>query len=130
MKLLKEEFLNLGYKNVLTYLNSGNVIFEVDNSDTIEITTNIKNMIKNKFNLDIPIVVIDSDRLKQIVLNSPSWWGINDGIYYHNIIFIIPPTSINEVVNKPTKNKDLELVEYSHDVIYWSYKPESYRKSL
>ena len=130
MKLLKEEFLNLGYKNVLTYLNSGNVIFEVDNSDTIEITTNIKNMIKNKFNLDIPIVVIDSDRLKQIVLNSPSWWGINDGIYYHNIIFIIPPTSINEVVNKPTKNKDLELVECSHDVIYWSYKPESYRKSL
>ena len=131
MKLLKEEFLNLGYKNVLTYLNSGNVIFEVDDSNIHDITTNIESMLKSKFNLDVPVVVIDSVRLKQIILNSPSWWGINDGIYYHNIIFVIPPTTINEVVNTlGTYNKDLELVEYSHDVIYWSYKLESYRKSL
>lgn len=88
-------------------------------------------MLKSKFNLDIPIVVIDSVGLKQIILNSPSQTGINDGIYYHNIIFVILPTTINEEVNAlGTYNKDLELVECSHDVIYWPYKLESYRKSL
>ena len=67
-------------------------------------------MLKSKINLDIPIVVIDSVGLKQIILNSPSQTGINDGIYYHNIIFVILPTTINEEVNAlGTYNKDLEL---------------------
>ena len=58
MKTLKKETENLGYHNVTTYLNSGNLIFTSDIKDKSIITNNIHNMIKDKFNLDIPVYII------------------------------------------------------------------------
>ena len=48
MSELKKEFTNLGYKEVVTYLNSGNVIFESDIKDKNVIKSNIQIMKKYK----------------------------------------------------------------------------------
>ena len=53
MSELKKEFTNLGYKEVVTYLNSGNVVFESDIKDKNVIKDIIQIMIKNIFELDI-----------------------------------------------------------------------------
>lgn len=67
MKSLKEEIELLGYKNVITYLNSGNIILESeDNENNIE--NNIYNMIVNKFKLNIPIFIIEENKLKELII--------------------------------------------------------------
>ena len=51
MSNLKKEIENIGCKNVITYLNSGNVI--LDSYDTKEVlNTKIKLILKDKFNVD------------------------------------------------------------------------------
>ena len=49
MAQLKQLFEDLDYKEVKTYLNSGNVIFSSDEDDISKITSIIEEMIKNHF---------------------------------------------------------------------------------
>ena len=66
MAELKKGFERLDYTDVKTYLNSGNVIFSNDEADTIRTTSRIEEMIKNKFSLEIPVVVISKEELEDI----------------------------------------------------------------
>ena len=52
---LKKELEENKYRNVFTYLNSGNVIFESNIDNKENIMQDIHRIIKNKFNLEIPI---------------------------------------------------------------------------
>ena len=53
MSELKKEFANLGYKEVITYLNSGNIVFDSDINNKNIIKNNIQLMIKDKLYYDI-----------------------------------------------------------------------------
>lgn len=58
MAELKKGFEEIGFAEVKTYLNSGNVIFSSDEDDMVEITNRIETMIKRQFGVDIPVFVI------------------------------------------------------------------------
>ena len=129
MNELKKEFEKNRYKNVITCLNSGNIIFEsLDNESTISKDINL--IIKNKFNIDIPIYIIKISELKELVDNKPNWFTLNDKNTYNNIIFIIPPHTYQEIYN--VLGKPNELLEQIHEYknnIFWSYKLAFYRKT-
>lgn len=128
MAELKNE-LDKKYQNVLTYLNSGNVILDSD-KDKEYVMNDIYNIIKNRFNLDIPVFVITSSELEDIFKSSPEWWGTNNKETYDNLIFIIPPTKYEEVYNMIGEPKaDIEqIIEYNNS-IFWTFDLKNYRKS-
>lgn len=71
MAELKNGFENLGYEEVKTYLNSGNVIFSSDADDIEKLTGQIETVIKDQFGLDIPVFVIAKEKLEDILHNAP-----------------------------------------------------------
>ena len=75
MSDLKVEFEGLGFTEVSTYLNSGNVVFS---SETDNAKADIEKMLTAKFALEIPVYVIEMDELNDILLHSPEWWGSDD----------------------------------------------------
>ena len=130
MSELKNKMEELGYKNVVTYLNSGNVIFESNIDDKETIMRNIYEAIKDKFNLDIPIFVMTASELQEVLNNTPEWWGTNNKEIYDNIIFIIPPTKYKEVFDTIGEPKEeIEKVKEYNNYIIWSYDLKNYRKS-
>ena len=129
MNELKKEFANLGYKEVTTYLNSGNVVFESDMDDKNVIKNNIQLMIKDKFDFDIPTYVMTSQELEELIDHSPDWWGKDDKEIYDNIIFIIPPTTYNEVFNTIGSANQYEKIQEYKNNIFWSFNLKNYRKS-
>lgn len=70
---LKETFEKLSFKQVKTYLNSGNVVFSSDENNIIELTKQIEEMINIEFNLCIPVFVILKNNLEDILNNAPNW---------------------------------------------------------
>lgn len=96
MSELKSELENNKYQNITTYLNSGNVIFKssINNKETI--MKDINKIIYDKFYLKIPVFIITTSELENILNHCPNWWGTNNKEIYDNLIFIIPPTKYNE----------------------------------
>ena len=129
MNELKEELLKGNYENVLTYLNSGNIILKSNKSEK-DISDDVNKIIINKFNIDIPVYVIKLEELNDILDNSPKWWGTKNKDIYDNIIFIMPPTKVEEVIDvvgKPSEN--IDQIKVYKDVIFWSFDLKNYRQS-
>ena len=130
MNELKIGFEEIGYKEVKTHLNSGNVIFESNINDKKQITENIQMMIKNKFNYSIPVFITTKEELKCILDNSPKWWGTDNKEIYDNIIFIIPPATYEEIYNTiGAPKEDLEKISEYKNIIFWSYILKYYQKT-
>lgn len=130
MDELKKAFEEAGFLEVKTYLNSGNVIFSSE-KDSIEIITNqIEEVIKKQFNLNIPVFVISSKKLEDILLHAPTWWGNDDKEIYDNLILIIPPANFDEVYGEIGKPKEeLEKIENYQNAIFWSFNRKKYQKT-
>jgi len=130
MSELESAFMELGYEDVLTHLNSGNVAFTIDENDEIIIADEIKSMIQEKFSLDIPVLVILQEKLQDILCNAPDWWGTDDKEIYDNLIFVIPNFTaeiIAEKIGEPTK--ELEQIYVYNNVIFWSFNKTKYAKA-
>jgi uncharacterized protein (DUF1697 family) len=129
MKELKRQFEALGHGEVITYLNSGNVIFSSEEDLTI-LKERIEQMISQRFELEIPVCLITLSKLEAVVAEAPSWWGSEDRNIYDNLILMIPPTSCREVmetVGPPSEG--IDQLQQGDGVIYWSFDLGSYRKS-
>lgn len=67
MSKLKEVLEENNYQNVITYLNSGNVIFESSVTNKENLANDLSKIIKNNFSLDIPVFVIDENKLENVL---------------------------------------------------------------
>lgn len=127
MNALKQELENLGIENVITYLNSGNIIFNSDNQEPDNL---IHEMIRTKFNLDIPVYIIEYQELKEIVKHKPNWWDTKNKEIYDNLIFIIKPHTFKEIYEALGQPKEeLEQIEEYQNTIFWSFKLKYYQKT-
>lgn len=130
MAELKKELENLGFGEVRTYLNSGNVVFSSDKDDKAKLTEQIGIMIKRQFALDIPVFVILREELEDILHNAPDWWGNGNEEIYDNIIFIMPPASFEDVYNEIGEPKEgLEKIKNYKEAIFWSFSRKDYQKT-
>ena len=130
MPELKTNFEKIGFYNVATYLNSGNVLFSGDEEYESNISDKIEKMIKDKFNLEIPVFVADIDHINNILRNAPDWWGTDDKEIYDNLIFVMPPATaevISKIIGEPTEN--LEKINVYKNVIFWSFDRKCYSKT-
>jgi len=71
MDKLKQMFADLGLQNIQTYIQSGNVVFQVEKSDQKELEKKITKAISEKFGFDVPVIVKDFSELKQIISGNP-----------------------------------------------------------
>lgn len=130
MSELKTGISELGYTEVVTYLNSGNVIFSSDSDDTDALADTIKSMIKDRFTLEIPVFVIWQQELKDILNHAPDWWGKDNKEIYDNLIFMIPPLSYEEFYAEIGEPKaEYERVQHDKNVIFWSFDRKNYQKT-
>lgn len=88
LKICLEE---LGYSNVLSYINSGNILLASDKKP-LEIKEQIEEVLPKKFKLDselIKILVLTKKQLQSIVENKPKGFGEEPERYYSDTIFLI-----------------------------------------
>lgn len=73
MPLLKMMFKSLGFARVRTYINSGNVVFESnDSAETVEsLTVRIEREIEKSFGFPVDVVVRNADDLDRILAANP-----------------------------------------------------------
>ena len=86
MKELKELMEQNGFQDVVTYINSGNIIFSSEDSDIEFLKKHCEALISERFKLDISLSIISAEELIEVLNNAPDWWGA-DKESKHNAIF-------------------------------------------
>ena len=130
MAKLKKGFEEIGFTEVKTYLNSGNVIFSSNEDDIAGLTNQIEIMIKRQFGFDIPVFVIAKEALEDILYNAPDWWGNGDEKTYDNLIFIMPPATFADALNEIGEPKEeLEKIRDYKGAVFWSFSRKDYQKT-
>ena len=64
-------FEGLGYNDVMTYIQSGNVVFKSDIKDQRELENQISVAIKNHYGFDVPVLVKTKTEIDKILENNP-----------------------------------------------------------
>ncbi|MGQ1788115.1 DUF1697 domain-containing protein [Saccharicrinis sp. GN24d3] len=69
---LKLLFAGIGFTDVVTYIQSGNVIFNADQPwSNLEIGNKIEQAIADKYGFEVPVIVRSAQELEHIVNNNP-----------------------------------------------------------
>ena len=87
-------------------------------------------IIRAQFGLDIPVFVLTQEALADSLRHAPDWWGGADGEIYDNLIFIMPPATVADVLAGIGAPKaGLERIAHDGTVIFWSFSRKSYQKT-
>ncbi len=71
METLRELCSSIGFENVKTYINSGNIIFETRKTDDKKLAAKIEKAIEKEFSLGIKTIVRTISEIENIVKNNP-----------------------------------------------------------
>jgi uncharacterized protein (DUF1697 family) len=71
METLREICGAIGFENVKTYINSGNMIFETAESDDKKLAEKIEKAIEKEFGLNIKTMVRSIAEIEEIIKNNP-----------------------------------------------------------
>jgi uncharacterized protein (DUF1697 family) len=71
MEYLREIFAELGYTNILTYIQTGNIFFESDEEDKTKLTANIEALLLSKLGYDVATFVRTIKEFEAILASSP-----------------------------------------------------------
>ena len=115
MKQLKQTFEALGFAEVKTYINSGNVIFGSSKSpsaDTIEAA------IGKDFGFPISVVLRSFKEFEKLVNNIPEAW-LNDATMRCDVMFLWPAADSPEIINRFPYKPELEDVKYVPGAVIW-----------
>ncbi len=68
---LRQLYTELGFQNVKTYLQSGNVVFQTESTDQAALASQIAAAIHSKYGFEVPILMRTLADLQRIVETSP-----------------------------------------------------------
>lgn len=129
MNELRTLFERNGFTDVITYINSGNIIFASNKTNQEELKKECESLIADKFHLMIPVTIVSTKDLSAALNNAPSWWN-SDKNSKHNAIFVIPPVTVSEVFEQVGAIKpEYEKVDYHDRIIFWSAPIKTFSKT-
>ena len=71
MEALRKMYSDLGFSDVRSYIQSGNIIFSYKNSETYSLEKKISKKINDTFGFDVPVLVKEISEFKKILSNNP-----------------------------------------------------------
>ena len=128
MDALKEMYEDLHFNNIQTYIQSGNVIFQNTQSRQIDLGQIISNELTGKFGYEVPVIVLDTVELKEIIERNPFTSDeIKDISHLHVTFLSSKPERIDDVLIYQKKASEEEFA-ITEKAVYL-YCPNGYGRT-
>ena len=121
MSALKASFERLGFKDVATYINSGNVLFKTKDSDARKVEKKIERMLADEYTLPCKVVIRSADEMAALVKKLPKDWT-GDKEWRYNVIFLRHSIDSEKILAELPFKGDIEQVSYRPGALLWSAK--------
>lgn len=117
---LKASFEQMGFTEVKTYIQSGNVIFQSNEKSIETLTRQIEATLAKTFNYPGRTVVISADTLKQVIAQAPKGFGSEKEKYRYDVIFLRAPMTAQEALKQVQTRNDVDQAHAGQHALYFS----------
>ena len=117
---LKACFEGLGFKEVGTYIQSGNVLFRTVGSDQAKLTKRIEEALSKSFNYEPRVVVRSHKQMKEIVAKAPKDFGSDQATYRYDVIFLKDPLTAAKAMESVMTKEGVDQAFTGKGVLYFS----------
>lgn len=115
MEELREMFSGLGFDNVSTYIQSGNVIFEAPEQDEDQLANKIQDQIEATFGYKVPVIIYLSADLKEILEQFP--FKEKEG-WKRYITFLSDQPSEEQTERLEAQSNNIETFQVGNRAVY------------
>ncbi len=120
MVALKACFEALGLKEVVTFIQSGNVIFSSPERDVESLCQKIEQALSNTFGYSACVVLVKEHDLTNIVKSAPKGFGAEPTLYRYDVLFLKSPLKAKMAIKDVPWKEGVDEVYAGTTVLYFS----------
>ena len=128
MAALKQTFEGLGFDDVRTYINSGNVIFSAGEKDAAALGTRIEKAIERDLGQSIRLTLRNAAALKRLNAAVPNAWA-NDGEYRCDVVLLWKEIDKRSILKELPINPGVDELAYTPGAVLWRVARKNAGKS-
>jgi uncharacterized protein (DUF1697 family) len=117
---LKACFESMGFTDVITYIQSGNVVFRSAENDKAKLTTKIESVLSATFSYESRVVTVTHKELKKVVEDAPKGFGNELDKYRCDVIFLKQPLTVKEAMKNVRVREGVDNAYAGKTVLYFS----------
>lgn len=120
MSDLKECFKEIGFADIFTYIQSGNIVFKTHENNKIKLTDQIEKALTTRFNYDLKIVLLTHQQVRTVVKTAPPEFGKLPAIYKYDVIFLRDGISPNDIINRIKIKENVDSTFVGNVTLYFT----------
>jgi uncharacterized protein (DUF1697 family) len=120
MTALKASFEALGFRDVVTYIQSGNVVFSATDATAAKLAPRIEAALTTTFSYQASLVVRSHKELRAIVGKAPEGFGSRPDKYRYDVIYLKAPLTAAAALEGVPVNPVVDQATAGRGVLYFS----------
>lgn len=128
MKDLRELYASLNFQNIISYIQSGNVIFAHTEKKAAKLQQKISEQIMAIYGFEVSVIVLPLQDLKQIIASNPFTKDTDKNHKFLHVTFFSTKSSnvdLQRIESKKMNREDIVITEKAA----YLYCPEGYGKT-
>ncbi len=120
MAELRNRFEAEGFHDVVTYIQSGNVIFRSPASALGPLTVQIESMLATAFGYQAKVALRSRERMQAVVEGAPAGFGGQPDVYRYDVLFLMAPLTATAAMQHVRTRPGVDEAWTGEGVLYFS----------
>jgi uncharacterized protein (DUF1697 family) len=117
---LRDAFLEMGFFDPRTYIQSGNVVMGSRRANSPKTVAAIERELSEVFGYEARVVVRDLPQMRTVVRQIPKDWNVDDPSMRYNVIFTSHKLTPKQLLARVKPKPDIETATAGSQALYWS----------
>ena len=120
MAELRKCFEAEGFRDVVTYIQSGNVIFRSPSAGLSTLTARIEEMLAAAFDYKAKVALRSRRQIRAVVEEAPAGFGTQPDVYRYDVLFPIAPLTATAAMEHVRTRPGVDAAWTGEGVLYFS----------
>jgi uncharacterized protein (DUF1697 family) len=116
---LRSSFGEIGFTEIQTYIQSGNVVFCAKKNSKARLTEMIEQGLSDAFRYESRVVVVSAAELQQVVAQAPKGFGQEPDDYRYDVLFVRDPLTTSDALEQVPTNPNVDVVYAGDHALYY-----------
>lgn len=116
---LKASFESMGFEDVSTYIQSGNVIFSSSIKSKAKLEKQIEKTLSDTFGYEALVVVVSADQMNSVVNDAPTGFGTSQEEFRYDVLFLKEPLKSEEAIQSLKFREGVDYAATGDGVLYF-----------